>query len=170
MNRKAQTPNHILLYLIGFLILLLMAVPLLVMPSHYIKQSFANETIKTSLGNQTSSTVVTYMSKIPRIVDGFFVAVFVVVGMFLVVSAFYLDNTPGFLFIFYIVLTVIFLTSLPIINAVHDVTDNGALAVFFDQLPMTMWIVDHWITWEILFGLLIGAAMYSKRNTGGGVQ
>ena len=159
-----------MLYLFGFLLLLLIAVPLLVIPSYYIKQSFTNTSINASLGNAPVQTVSNYMDKIPRIVDGFFAAGFIIIGLFLVITAFYLDNSPGYLYLFYIIIAVIFLTSLPIINAVQDITNSGALMTFFDQLPMTMWIIDHWIAWEILFGLLIGAALYSKRNTGGGVQ
>jgi len=104
-----------------------------------------------------------FQSRFGTIFDAVYVLAMVVLSIVLIATVLAIDTTP----IFFILSTISFLAVLMVnailANVLDDIGSNSNLSTFYNELPMMMFIANHWMAIIVVVGFVTLMAFYTKR-------
>lgn len=141
----------------------------LAMVGFFLYQPFHDIGVKiqatNAFGNSTQSTV-NNIESFPAIWDAGLMMLFLVVWVFLLIGAYYLNTHPIFFVVMLIVMIVMFLVMIFIGNAYDDVATRVTVRASF---PMIDWLMTHILEAMVLVSATVLVVLFSRQNAGGGL-
>jgi len=104
-----------------------------------------------------------YTDNMNMILDGAIVFWILILWVGSLVTSFFLDNSPVWFVIFFILSLLSFFAILPFANIISDLSESG-LSSGFQYLPMAMFISNNLIFFMIAYIVSIGGALYVKKR------
>jgi ABC-type lipoprotein release transport system permease subunit len=109
-----------------------------------------------------------FNSSMNLVLDGGIVLWFAILWMGSLVSAIFLDNSPIFFVIFFLLAIVSFIVFAPFANIQSELSES-ALSAGYNHLPMSMFINNHLLLFIGAYIISIGVALYAKVRYGVGI-
>ena len=130
----------------------------------FIYSSFNSEFQNaTSVAASVRTDADNYNNTFTTVMDGGIILWFVILWLGSIVTALFLDNSPVWFVIFFLISLMSFFALLPFANIQSDLSET-ALSLGYSHLPMTMYIHNHLIIFLAAFIVSIGIALYAKKR------
>lgn len=132
----------------------------------FVLGEFNNEWQQFDVITETSKTETqNYVDSTNFVLDGAFVFYLMLLWMATLITSYFLDNNPIYFAVFLILSIITFFILIPIANVVMSMQDS-ALAPYFDQMPMSMFIINNIAIFLVAFIATTGLALYAKFQGG----
>ncbi len=101
------------------------------------------------------------------IFDGVYVLAMVILSIVLIATVLAIDTSPIFFVLSVITFLAVIMINAILANVLDDIGSNTNLATFYNQLPMMMFIANHWVAIIVVVGFVTLMAFYTKRVSSG---
>ena len=123
-----------------------------------------NRSIQSSEGFTPESKVVLQgqADAYPGLIDGFVIFIFAGLWVALIMSSFMVDTHPAFLIIMVILLVFVMFGSAVLANYFLEQASSEGLSTASADLPMTMWLFDHFVLVLVFMGASSSLVLFGK--------
>lgn len=165
MNFKGQLDIP-MVALVALILGIILAAPILMkivdttltnVDTSFQNSSFINE------GNEISLVKTKFMG----LFDTLVIAVFLILVVLLLISAYLVDISPGFLILYVVSLAFLFLLTPDMLGALSKLWESDAYASYQTQLPMTLFILNNFYIIMLGIAIFSGIIMYVKFKSSG---
>lgn len=116
-------------------------------------------------GYNTSVTMLNNQhTDFPTIWDGIFVFLLFGLWMAALIGSFFIDSHPIFFIITIFILVPIIIVGVVLGNTYEDYAEETDVYTFQTDLPMTYWIMTHFLPIVIVVGISIATVLYAKNR------
>jgi len=111
-----------------------------------------------------------FSSNFATVWDAGFVFFIFILWAGLIATSFMLDNHPAF-FIFFLILGILVVfIAVPLANVLIAFAEDVTIGAYFDQLPMTKFMMTNSVLLVVFFIVSTGIALYAKNQIEGGAN
>ena len=133
----------------------------------FVLGEFNSEWQKYDIITEESKTATAdYVNLTNLILDGAFIFYLMLLWIAVLISSYFLDNSPIYFAVFLVFSIITFFILIPIANVVMGMK-NSPLGPYFDQMPMSMFVINNIAIFMVAFIATTGLALYAKYSAGG---
>lgn len=96
--------------------------------------------------------------------DNVIITVLIFLWVLLIVTSFLIDAHPVFFIITVLLLIVVFIAGMAMANSYEELTSDGDLNAFANNMPKTAFVFDNFLVVLIVMGLTAALSLYAKSN------
>lgn len=163
MNNKGNLALDMTLGVVIFLILAIVA-----LISLQLMDGLNADLQSSELSSKAKETSDDINTKLPKYLDYGFLTVFVMIWVFLMLSSFFLDNSPVFFVSMLILMIVSFFVGGAMQDFYTDFAGESEYVDMVDDLPIINFFMTNIFTTGMIVGFSVLIILYSKSKVGGG--
>ena len=103
----------------------------------------------------------------PKWFDGGFLLMFILLYIFVLVSAFFLDTHPLFFVFTILLLAFVLIVGAVLANSWEEIISDGDFGAVSASFPITSFIISHMVETVLIIGASIAFVLYGKASRGG---
>lgn len=111
---------------------------------------------------ETKATVDTMNTRYPSLMDGIIIFSFVLLWIMVLAASFLIDTHPIFFAVSVVLFIAVCVVALFLGNTYETLTSSGDLSTAATSLPMTDWLMSHFLIIIIVVGVTVAIALYAK--------
>lgn len=104
-----------------------------------------------------------YQEKNQSIMDGMIILFFVILVLGSVVTNLYLDSSPVYFIIFFLLSLLVMFLMIPFSTIIENM-EGSVFQATYEYFPMTMFLVDNAVIVMVLYIIIIGISLYMKQR------
>lgn len=162
IKRKGGQIEVISILLVPILILFMCIIAVVLYKTIGSQLSSMKPTMNDAAFNESSEALVSQGQSSGSFFDFIFILVIFGVWLIEMISSFILGNSPLFLLIYFLSSFVIFIIGIIVKIVMKHIISVQTLQAFMVEMPMTVWVVDHFILISVIWIVSIGVVLYGK--------
>ena len=127
-----------------------------------LTQEFDTAINDSSIGNEGKSLVTDYNLRFDGVFDWIFFFIFMMFGISIVASLFFLDSNPALFFIIIILFAFILLLIGIFSNVFENFTETGEEYSQRKDMPITDYLMDNMLMFVLIFGIIGVIILYAQ--------